>query len=253
MPGYFPQSQPFIWDRRTWGAMEPTTNLPPLGPVTRVTVHHTVSTRKDPLVEIKDIQLYHITKEPEPFSDIGYHYVIDRAENIDGRDIYQGRKPQSDGGLSLGAHVAGHNTGNIGVAVLGNYDQEDLSPGQQQVLEELLAWLSYKYDIPIHQIKGHRDLNVTDCPGDHIYDRLPALRENLVRRLYGIQVNPAYAPLPNGEVRIVINNKELKPSVPAFIKDGKTVAPLRDVAEALGQVVYFDDRSWTVYVQSPKG
>lgn len=251
MSGYLPQSQPFIWDRRAWGALEPTNPLPPLGPVTTITIHHTVSAKKDPLTEIKDIQVYHMTKEPEPFTDIGYHYIIDRAEYIDGRDIYQGRKPQPDGSLSLGAHVAQYNTGNIGIAVLGNYQQDHLSPGQEEVLIELLAWLCFKYNVAVNQIKGHRDLNVTDCPGDHIYERLPHIREEVVRRLYGIEINPGYAPLPNGEVRIVINNRELKPSVPAFIKNGKTMAPVRDVAEALGQVVYFDEKSWTVYIKTP--
>ncbi|HHY38992.1 MAG TPA: copper amine oxidase N-terminal domain-containing protein [Clostridia bacterium] len=49
-------------------------------------------------------------------------------------------------------------------------------------------------------------------------------------------------------VRIYVNDKELDLDVPARIIGGRTVAPIRWVAEALGADVRWDERSRTVYI-----
>lgn len=184
-----------------------------------------------------------MTKDPEPFSDIGYHYLVDRDRYIDGRDVYRGRQAQRDGSLSLGAHTAGHNEGNIGIAVLGDYTHQAFTPRQLKVLEDLAAWLCYTYGLPSEAIKGHRDLSSTTCPGDNLYQRLPDLREGVRRRL------AAAAGEDPGPVRLVVNGREIKPDVPPFIKEGRVFVPVRFVAEALGARVHWVDATRTVYIE----
>lgn len=75
-----------------------------------------------------------------------------------------------------GAHVAGHNTGKIGIVVLGG-------PGQRmtEAQEASLRWLlanghtaampaSHRWPAPPPRVWMHKDLNATTCPGDYAID-----------------------------------------------------------------------------------
>ncbi len=90
---------------------------------------------------------------------------------------------------AVGAHVKGHNIGNIGVALIGNYEFVDINDKQLKAIVKLLTWLCLKYSIPVENIKGHRDYNpATKCPGEYLYRRLPEIRELVrenLRRLRG--------------------------------------------------------------------
>lgn len=46
-------------------------------------------------------------------------------------------------------------------------------------------------------------------------------------------------------VKVVVNGKELQPDVPAIIMDGRTLLPVRAVAEALGAKVEWDQHTYT--------
>jgi len=193
-----PQEKPPMHSRSDWKAVEvDPEKLSPLGTPQYITVHHTGSLghpKNPPTDELEDtllIQKIHFDKD---WSDIGYHYVVSQPQYIDGTDICVGREKQPDGSLSLGAHVGGHNTGNIGITVVGDYSDgadpddwgRDFTAGQQAVLEDLIAWLCWKYNIEPTEdnIKGHRDWAATECPGDKIYRKLPEIRANVEARLY---------------------------------------------------------------------
>lgn len=110
------------------------------------------------------------------WSDIGYHFVVDKAGNI-----YQGR-PET----VLGAHAGGHNTGNTGVCVLGCYHPPEplcfdkFTDDSQDTLVVLYAWLGQAYTIDPMVLLGHRDYSGqnTSCPGNNVWEYLPAIRED---------------------------------------------------------------------------
>ena len=97
------------------------------------------------------------------WADIGYHFVIDR----EGR-IWEGRE------LSWkGAHAGNKqaNENNVGVALIGNFENSDPSAAQRNSAEELITWLSLEYGISSSKIYGHGEIEKlygikgTCCPG----------------------------------------------------------------------------------------
>lgn len=91
-------------------------------------------------------------------SQIGYHYVIKR-----GGAIEQGR-PEN----VAGEHVAGHNTGSIGICLIGGKARGRENPcnftrHQWRTLESLVMQLAIEY--PQAKILGHTDLDAgKSCP-----------------------------------------------------------------------------------------
>jgi N-acetyl-anhydromuramyl-L-alanine amidase AmpD len=103
------------------------------------------------------------------FADIGYHFVID----AEGR-IYAGRD------VSVrGAHTGGHNTGTLGVVLLGNFETQTPTEAQLESLRRLGRTLRDTYALT--HLAGHRDFQpgVTVCPGQQLAARLPALAQTL--------------------------------------------------------------------------
>ena len=90
------------------------------------------------------------------WSGIGYHFFIRK----DG-SIYRGR-PE----WAVGAHASGRNSDTIGVCVEGNYEEEKTMPqAQKDSVKEVLRYLKGKY--PKAELKGHRDVGATGCPGKY--------------------------------------------------------------------------------------
>jgi hypothetical protein len=91
------------------------------------------------------------------WADIGYHYGIDRNGVIyAGRDI-----------RVRGASVAGHNTGVIGVVVMGNFEVEVPLDAQLTALQTLVNWLAATYSLT--HLVGHSEFNPeTVCPGKNL-------------------------------------------------------------------------------------
>lgn len=169
----------------------------PLGHVRGIVVHHTAqgfsyaaqpgATLADGTRALKEIRRQHIARK---FGDVGYHFVIDGA----GR-IYQGRAYARAGSfgpgrtppaLALGTHVKNHNTGRIGVNVLGCFGGKGAancgdtpSPAALASLTDLLRVLTAAYGVSPANIVGHRDLAPNVCPGDRLYAELPGIRAAL--------------------------------------------------------------------------
>ena len=90
------------------------------------------------------------------WSGIGYHFFIRK----DGT-IYRGR-PE----WAVGAHASGRNSNTIGVCVEGNYEEEKTMPqAQKDAVKEVLRYLKGEY--PKAELKGHRDVGATGCPGKY--------------------------------------------------------------------------------------
>jgi len=147
-----------ILPRQIWGALaaRPMKHSTPLS---RITVHHTSDSAniilKDDRLFLKSIQRHH--QKTNKWADIAYHFLIGR----DG-EIYQGREL-----FWQGAHVKQHNSGNIGIALLGNYHTHQLNNNQKTALLNLLEALRERYDISRSKVYGHTHLGKTQCPGKH--------------------------------------------------------------------------------------
>jgi N-acetyl-anhydromuramyl-L-alanine amidase AmpD len=170
-----------IISRAAWGAAEPNLNAAnehgmfdrqtnpdgwqiytqPLDQVlTTVVIHHSALPLRD---GPREIQHVHMTFSG--FADIAYHFVID-----DGGRLFEGRPLNA-----RGAHTRGHNTGTVGVVLLGNFEHGDPTPEQLATLTTLLLSLRDTYGIT--HLAGHRDFLPTEtvCPGQALEARLPEL------------------------------------------------------------------------------
>ncbi len=155
-------AQPHIIPRSAWGAAPSRYNRPHHTPK-MFTIHHTVTSNHDttPKATIRAMQRYHMNKG---WGDIGFHYVIDQQGRI------YGTYPVD----RMGAHVAGHNRGNIGIGFLGDY--RTLQPTEKQLAAagKLIRYLAKKYNISVSSstVKGHNDFNATLCPGANLDSKI---------------------------------------------------------------------------------
>lgn len=125
--------------------------------ITHVVVHYT-ATFEDQMLTAADIDKMH---RQRGWKMIGYHYIIRRDGTVE-----PGR-PET----MVGAHVAGQNTGKIGVSWIGGLDRatgpnkgvDNRTPAQTEALIKLIRSLLKKY--PGAKVVGHRDLASTQCPG----------------------------------------------------------------------------------------
>lgn len=147
--------------------------------VKKFVIHHTATTGNldNPAQAIRDIYYYHAMTRG--WGDIGYNYIVDQKGKI-----YEGR---AGGEGVIGAHSGSGNHGSIGIALLGNYEENTVP---EQVIVSLSQFLYKK--AKIHSIKtdgtsafrgemmdnifGHRDIMSTTCPGANLYDKIPVLR-----------------------------------------------------------------------------
>ena len=173
--------KPVIISRTEWGARPPTHDYSLHPYYIKLTLHHAAGFSADNIDEGKEqlraIQDLH--QVVRGWSDIGYHFVVDKAGNI-----YQGR-PET----VIGAHVLDNNTGNIGVCVLGCYHPPELYCGDwltdatTNSLVALYGWISGEYNYDPNVLKGHRDYpyNYTSCPGNNVYEKLSWFRDEIER------------------------------------------------------------------------
>jgi hypothetical protein len=148
--------------------------------VKKIIVHHTATTDDldDPDQAMRAIYYYHAVSRG--WGDIGYNYII--APN---GQIYEGR---AGGDGVVAGHAQGYNTGSLGIAVLGDYDENPISGDAVQSLADLIYEKSKLFDIDpdgesefrgedMPNVIGHRDVSATACPGDYIYEIMEELTE----------------------------------------------------------------------------
>ena len=114
-------------------------------PVTHLTVHCAATP------EGRDVSADMIAVwDKARFGQESYHHIV----TLDGVDHLRLRDDQ------LGAHVGGHNSGNIGVCYVGGCDRDmqpkdTRTPPQRQALRGLIA--NYRRKYPGIVVRGHRD------------------------------------------------------------------------------------------------
>jgi len=180
----------------------------------RVIIHHSAS----PDVPASTIHGWHLGQK---WSGIGYHFVI-RA----GGAIERGR-PEG----KIGAHSGSAGNGDsIGIVLTGNFETGKPTAAQMESLVWLLKeYLPGKYGLL--QVIGHKDVMATACPGRNF--PWVELRERLEDDEMAT------------EAKIKVNGQVLTGYI---LKDNRSYAPVRALAEALGAKVDWDDKTKTVII-----
>jgi hypothetical protein len=191
---------PSIVPRSAWGASRcKPRDTPSYGRVQMGFVHHTVSlngySRSQAASVVLGVCLFH--RNGRGWDDIGYNFLVDRF----GR-VFEGRAGGIDQPVQ-GAQAGGFNHGSTGVSLIGNFTSRRPSRAAMSALAKLLAWklglhgvpatgtttvvsaggpsTSYRAGRPVklRRISGHRDADLTACPGAALYRLLPSLRRRV--------------------------------------------------------------------------
>lgn len=123
----------------------------------RITVHHIGSEVYDVahnsvVYLLENVQHAHRQRR---FGDIGYHFAVDGAGTV-----WECRSLEFEG-----AHVSGQNERNLGIALLGNFDQQRMTDAQSAGLDRLLSGVRDFYAVKRHRVYGHLELGSSICPG----------------------------------------------------------------------------------------
>jgi hypothetical protein len=135
----------------------------PMNGVQRITVHHdAINTRGErgqsfAVERLNTVRRGHLDRGPT-WVDIGYHYVIDP----DGR-VWEGRPIRVEG-----AHVAETNDHNLGIMLMGNFEEQRPTSQQLSALDQFLAQQMRQYRVPMGRVYTHKELKPTECPGEHL-------------------------------------------------------------------------------------
>jgi hypothetical protein len=108
--------------------------------------------------KVNEVRQWHV--RDRGWSDIGYHYLIDRDGTVvEGRPLSR-----------TGAHVRGRNTGTIGIALFGGFGgsthddfADNFTPEQDAALRRLLTTLGERFPT-INKISGHNEYAAKACP-----------------------------------------------------------------------------------------
>ena len=157
-----------VHSRKDWGARAPRCASGTATP-NRATIHHTVTPTNDSMTvpqRLRQIQAFHMFTNG--WCDIGYNYLVSR----DGR-VWRGR-----GATRIGAHVEGHNTGNVGISFIGTYTSTPPTQTQMCNAARLLRRLHIDFGgISLNRtdVKGHRQQGATSCPGNALYNKIDTI------------------------------------------------------------------------------
>ena len=129
----------------------------------RITVHHSSESRHVTSTSLagavqatRGIQRYHMHDPTRLYGDLGYHFVIGP-----GGHVLQARSLQYKG-----AHAyKQNNVENIGICVLGDWEDRAPPEAALRALEQTLDWLRQSHGIARASVKSHKDYRITVCPG----------------------------------------------------------------------------------------
>jgi len=121
--------------------------------------------------KVDEVRRWHV--EDRGWSDIGYHYMIDRDGTVvEGRPLER-----------AGAHARGHNASSVGICLFGGHGSsrndafdENFTTAQDAALRGLIQRLETRFTI--RKIIGHNEVSAKACPGFQVG---PWLKDKPVR------------------------------------------------------------------------
>jgi uncharacterized protein with LGFP repeats len=201
--------KPKLVSRAKWGANLEEGGCAPRGPaeygeVRAGVIHHTVNANEYSKDEAAGIVLgicrFHVNGNG--WNDIGYQALVDRY----GR-LYTGRA----GGIGspvVGAQAMGFNSQTTAIASIGTHTTVKLNRKARASVIRYLAWkLSVHGAVPAtasveltsaggsasrypagqkiypYRVIGHRDLGLTECPGNKLYAQITGIRKFVQKRI----------------------------------------------------------------------
>jgi len=192
---------------------------------------------------VRSIYLYHT--EVNGWSDIGYNYLV----SPDG-SIYAGRDPGPSLAQDavLGAHFCASNTGTMGICVLGNFENQEITSQAKMALLKLLSWKTAKdtlnpvatFPHPLNNelgiIAGHRDGCSTACPGELLYETLPQTRSEVLEQLHSCGLFPGNQEKIIPKDKLVIFPNPLRSNTLNIISSGSPVHQI-NMMDKTGRIV----------------
>lgn len=120
-----------------------------------IVIHHSVVYEQDDRTTLLEVQRSH--RADRGWADVAYHYFVGRDGQVyEGRDLHV-----------RGTHVAGHNTGSVGLCLLGNYMRDQPTDLQIGAARQLVAWLAAQ--LRLTHLAPHSAFNGdTVCPGRYV-------------------------------------------------------------------------------------
>ncbi|MGW0961122.1 peptidoglycan recognition protein family protein [Streptomyces gelaticus] len=191
--------RPAVVSRAQWRADE--TKRDPrahyAGGVRAVFIHHTDTPNGYECADVPRTlrNLYTGQTRDRSWGDLGYNFLVDKCGTI-----YEGRAGGADRAV-VGSHTLGFNQGTTGIAAIGTFGPgTEVPAAMEHAIAALAAWklglggvdpagkvrltstngksryakgTSAQFDA----ISGHRDGFATNCPGEALFARLPAIRK----------------------------------------------------------------------------
>jgi len=193
---------PPIIPRSAWGGDSVVPRADPAyGQVQLAFVHHTVNANdygpEDSAGIVLGIAHYH--RDHNGWNDLGYNFLVDKYGQI-----FEGRAGGIDQAI-VGAQAQGFNSVSTGIANLGTYSTVPLAEASLDAVARLIGWKLTVHGVPVlgevtvtsaggetnryrtgtpvtfQRVSGHRDGNLTECPGDVAYGQLDDLRTRASR------------------------------------------------------------------------
>lgn len=124
---------------------------------TSIVIHHTATERGS----VESIHEAHLAKE---WLGIGYHFVIGNGNGMpDGAIEPTFRWREQLHGAHAGSDE--YNQQGIGIALIGNFEEEPPTAAQLMAIKRLVAILKSEYEIESERVIGHGEVKATACPG----------------------------------------------------------------------------------------
>jgi len=147
--------------RSAWTKDPVEDNNRPMNGVNRITIHHTgehgAMNGMSETDVLRSIERYH--RDEKGWACIGYHYLVGATGTV-----YEGRPVAYQG-----AHVLTANEHNLGISVIGNFMDRRPNPIQLAAVDDFLSDQREHYKVPMSRIYGHRELHLSECPGNALF------------------------------------------------------------------------------------